>query len=278
MPSRMQGKDMKFSNIVSESNPTLKTVRGLHRRQTREKEQLFLLEGIHCLIEAQKQRLELNAIVVSQTYLDEKAEELEGLLIVDHVLVVEDKLFADLVTTNSSCGVLAIAPMPKQERDNFSNWTPKVIAVADSVQDPGNLGTIIRSAFAAQLGGLLVLKGSVDVFNPKVVRAAAGAMFRLPIISDIDSDEALKLLKENKIRLVTCEANAEKRYFEADISDSVALVLGNEGQGVSSALKAAADESISIPMNPQSESLNVAISGGIILFESLRQRLEVSNR
>ena len=263
---------MKINSITSESNSILKTVRTLHRRQTREKEKLFLLEGSHCLIEALKKNLNLKSILVSETYLREGLEALQQLDIAA-VNVVNDKLFNELATTSSSCGVLAIAEIPKQNRAEIKHWSPRIFAIADAVQDPGNLGTIIRTAYAAQLGGLLILKGSVDLYSPKVVRAAAGALFALPIFSDLEAKETIEMLKDENIRLIICEANARKRYFDVNLTEPVALALGNEGQGISPLLKASADESVSIPMNPESESLNVAISGGIILFESLRQRL-----
>jgi len=268
---------MKITSITSETNNVLKMVRALHRRHIREKEQLFLLEGAHCLIEAISKNVELKQIVASAGYLDERMEELSGLEL-DEISVVDDKIFADLATTTTSCGVLAIAKIPKQERKTFSSWQPRVIAVVDAVQDPGNLGTIVRTAFAAQLGGLLVLKGSADLYNPKVVRAAAGALFALPILSDVEAHDAVAMLKANNYRLISCQMSARKHYFEAELSDSVAIVLGNEGQGINETMQRSADESISIPMNPLSESLNVAISGGIILFETLKQRLAVANR
>ena len=160
----------------------------------------------------------------------------------------------------------------------FPEWQPRIIAIADAVQDPGNLGTLIRTAYAAELGGLILLQGSVDPYNPKVVRAAAGALFALPLISDLTPAQALELVHANNMRLVICQASARKRYFDVNLADSVAIVFGNEGQGINETMKAGADESISIPMNPGSESLNVAISGGIILFETLKQRLTVANR
>ncbi|MBX9685768.1 MAG: RNA methyltransferase [Candidatus Obscuribacterales bacterium] len=263
---------MKINSICSEANSTLKTIRALHKRQNREKEGLFLLEGSHCLIEALKRKLDLKAIVASKSYLQSGIEEIAELDI-EQIAVVEDRLFESLATTHSSCGILAIAPIPKEEAERFSEWQPRVVLVADAVQDPGNLGTLIRSAYAAQVGGLVILKGSVDHFNPKVVRAAAGALFGLKIISNLEATEAVDLFKREKMRLIISEANANRNYFDANLKDSVAIVLSNEGQGVNPLLKAAADESISIPMNPESESLNVAISGGIILFEALRQRL-----
>jgi RNA methyltransferase, TrmH family len=267
---------MKIATITSESNNTLKSIRALHRRQAREKEKLFLLEGTNCLAEALRKQIDLKAVVVSQSYLAEHLEELLDLEL-EKVSVVEDKIFAALATTATSCGVLAVAALPGKSKTGISNWQPRIVAIADAIQDPGNLGTLIRTAYAAELGGLILLKGSVDPFNPKVVRAAAGALFSLPIISDLETQEVIELLRSNQMRIIICQASASKRYFEADLTDSVAIVLGNEGQGVSTAMSEAADESISIPMNPGSESLNVAISGGIILFETLKQRLTVAN-
>jgi RNA methyltransferase, TrmH family len=268
---------MKINSITSESNNLLKTVRALHRRQAREKEQLFLLEGPHCLGEALAHELELKSVLASQSYLRGHLDELATLNL-SQISVVDDRIFEGLATTATSCGVLAVAEMPRCSPREVGSWQPQVIAVADAIQDPGNLGTLVRTAYAAELGGLILLKGSVDPFNPKVVRAAAGALFSLPIVADLTVGEAVEILRSDGFRIVACRASAQKRYFEADLAGGVAIVLGNEGQGLSPEMEAAADECISIPMRPDSESLNVAISGGIILFETLKQRLTVANR
>lgn len=222
--------------------------------------------------EACKRNLDLQAIVASQSFLSSGMDELNELDL-DEITVVDDKLFAELMTTTSSCGVLAVAPIPKQDKADIANWTPRVVLILDGVQDPGNLGTLFRTALAAELGGVLLMRGCVDAYNPKTVRAAAGALFDMPMKSDLLPADLMNSLKSNGYRLVACEAKGSISYFECDLSDRVALVLGNEGQGVSEDLLAAADEKIRIPMNPKSESLNVAISGGIILFETYRQRL-----
>jgi len=261
---------MKINSITSESNAALKTIRALHKRAGREKEQLFLLEGSHCLIEALKNELELRYVLASQSYLKSGMEEIKELDITE-IAVVDDRLFESLATTSSACGVLAAARMPQQDLSSLAHWQPKRVVVADAIQDPGNLGTLIRTAFAAEFGGMLLLKGSVDHYNPKVVRSAAGALFALPVLSDLRVEQVLSLLKAQNYKIVVCEADGEKVYYEADLSEPVALVLGNEGQGVNPELRQAASECISIPMNPRAESLNVAISGGVILFETLRQ-------
>ncbi len=229
------------------------------------------------MLEAVSKSLELRFIVASESYLNEHLDLLNSLGL-EEISVVEDKAFADLITTTTSCGVVSVAKMPSARFSDVEHWQPRVLVVADGIQDPGNLGTIIRTAYAAQVGGLIILKGSVDHFNPKVVRASVGALFDLPIIADIEAEQLMELLKQLKIRLLLCEASGSRAYFDANLSNNVAIVLGNEGQGVNPMLQDGADETISIPMNPKSESLNVAISGGIILFESLRQRLAVSSR
>lgn len=263
---------MKINSVTSESNATLKLIRSLHKRSNREKQQLFLLEGSHCLQEACKRELDLQAIVASQSFITNGRDELNELEI-EQITVVEDKLFAELMTTTSSCGVLAVAPIPKESSAEITKWTPRVILIVDAVQDPGNLGTLFRSALAAEIGGVVLMRGCVDAYNPKTVRAAAGALFDMPMKSDVVPADLINSLKSNGYRLVACEAKGSISYFECDLSDKVALILGNEGQGVSEDLLAGADEKIRIPMNPKSESLNVAISGGIILFETYRQRL-----
>ena len=264
---------MKINSVTSESNTSLKLVRALHKRANREKEQLFLMEGIHCMQEACSRNLELATVVASSTYMQNNGMDELLALELEAVTVVEDKLFSELMTTTSSCGVLALAKIPREDRAAVPRWTPQLILVADAIQDPGNLGTLFRSALAAEMGGVILMRGCVDPYNPKVVRAAAGALFDLPIVSDLVPEELISLLRSNAYRLVVATAGESVHYFDCKLSEKVAIVLGNEGQGINPELYAAADERISIPMNPKSESLNVAISGGIILFETYRQRL-----
>jgi RNA methyltransferase, TrmH family len=130
---------------------------------------------------------------------------------------------------------------------------------------------------AASASGVILTRGTVDPFNPKVVRAAMGALFAMPLVWDVPFAEAAEAVRSRGLRVVGCEPTAQTSLFEADLTGPVAIVLGNEGQGFSSADLEIVDEQISIPMNPASESLNVAISGAIVLFNVVQQRMKSKN-
>jgi RNA methyltransferase, TrmH family len=135
---------------------------------------------------------------------------------------------------------------------------------------------MIRTALAAQASGMMVTVGSADIYNPKVVRAAAGSLFSLPIVTGVDVLEAISICRKHKLTVYGCEPAGNKAsctaYWEVDYTKPVALVLGNEGQGLDAQTLNAVDGTISVPMNPASESLNVSVCAGILLFAARQQR------
>jgi len=264
---------LKINAIESSSNSLLKTIRGLQQRHTREKTGLFLIEGRKAVAEARDKRLSIKDIVVSRSYLQAEPDVVAARDI-GAVSVVDDKLFKELATTTTPEGILAVAAVPRyQFADLFKGPGNPLIVIAHALQDPGNLGTIIRTSLAASAGGLVLTAGTVDAFNPKVVRSAMGALFSLPIVGDVPYAQAISELKSKGVRIVACDASASRRYFECDLRQPVALVLGNEGQGFTREDLELADELVSIPMNAQSESLNVAVAGAIVLFSAVQQRV-----
>lgn len=268
---------MKVNQISSPANELLKQIRGLHQRSLRDKQGLFLIEGQRILAEAMGKGIVLRHIVISQSYLDKAPDELSSMNVAE-ISVVDDREFKNLVTTVNPCGAVAVAEMPKQRSEKiFSGPTP-LIVVADAIQDPGNLGTLMRTAYAAQASGMILSKGCVDAYNPKVVRSAAGALFDLAMMSDIEADQIIALLQDKHVPLATCDAGAKTHYFDYDMKGPLALVFGNEGQGLTASFRNCRADSLAIPMNPQAESLNVGISAGIILFEALRQRSMIDRR
>jgi TrmH family RNA methyltransferase len=140
------------------------------------------------------------------------------------------------------------------------------------VQDPGNLGTIIRTADAAGATGVILSRGTVDLFNSKVVRASMGSIFHLPIVRIKELVETLDKLKKNQLRIVAADHRASQDYHQADLSGPAAILVGNEGAGLPNEVLRLADETVKIPMPGQAESLNVGVASGIILYEALRQR------
>jgi TrmH family RNA methyltransferase len=146
------------------------------------------------------------------------------------------------------------------------------LAVLDRVQDPGNIGTIIRTAEAAGWDGILVLSGSADIYAPKVVRSTMGTMLHLPVVRGLSEEDMLSFVEERDIRLYATSVVESKTYDACDFTQSAAVVFGNEGAGVSDTLLARADERMHIPLFGRVESLNVAAAAAVICFEGARQR------
>lgn len=144
--------------------------------------------------------------------------------------------------------------------------------VLAGVRDPGNAGTVLRSALAAGADAAVFGTGSVDPYHPKTVRAGAGALFRLPLVRGIETGSALGTLKAAGFQLVGADASAEGSYTELDMTGRVALVIGNEAWGLPPEVSASIDRFVSIPMPGPAESLNVGIAGALLLFEAVRQR------
>jgi RNA methyltransferase, TrmH family len=261
---------LKINPITSPANPVLKKVRSLHQRAGRQKAGAFLIEGAKRINEALDKGIKLSDVIVSESYLKEGLGDSHAADL-SEIYVVDDRQFKELVTTDTPCRILAAAPTLDYPLESVISKNSLVV-VADAIQDPGNLGTIMRTALAAGASGMIFTKGTVDPYNSKVVRSAAGALFSLPFVTDITAEEAFIFLKELGARIITCEPTADKPYWECDLSGPVAVAFGNEGQGFTSDILALSDESVSIPMNPESESLNVAVSAGIILFSAVQQR------
>lgn len=261
---------MKINPITSAANPILKKVRALHQRAGREKSGAFLIEGAKRINEALEKGVKLSEVVVCESYLKEGLGDSHAADL-SVIYVVDDKQFKTLVTTDSPCRILAVAPTREFALDSLLT-SQSLVVIADAIQDPGNLGTMMRTALAADATGIVFTKGTVDPYNPKVVRSAAGALFSLPFVTNVTADQAFTFMKGRGVKVITCEPTAKKAHWEADLTGPVALAFGNEGQGFSQAILDLADDSVSIPMNPESESLNVAVSAGIILFSAVQQR------
>lgn len=264
---------LKINNITSPTNALMKQVRGLHQRSAREKSGLFLIEGPRAVAEAYAKRVRVVDVVVSQTYLDEHSS-IEQDTNFKVVSVIDDKLFREISTTATPAGILAIGAVPKYSiADCFAGDHAPLVVIAHGIQDPGNLGTIFRTALASWATGVILTKGTVDAFNPKVVRSAMGALFAMPMISDMSLEAAVTLVKGEGLNVIACEPTATQAYFEVDLAKPTAIILANEGQGFTDAELAGLDNTVAIPMNQDSESLNVAVSAAIVLFEAVKQRI-----
>jgi len=255
--------------ITSPHNPHIKLLRSLLRsRQARREERLFVIEGVRLVQEALATGSTIGFAVYNPAQL---AGTERGRALLNRLESLREahpappEVLAAVSDTVSPQGVVAAVAWPE-----LAARASGIQLLLDAVQDPGNLGTLPRSAEATGVRDVICVTGTADVFNPKVVRAAMGAHFRLPIVQDIDWDRAPELLVADNVYAAV--AGASMPYYAADWRQAAAIVVGNEANGVSPAGLAVATKQISIPMAAPVESLNAAVAGSIMLFEAQRQR------
>ncbi len=270
--------------LTSLANDRVKLVRALQsQRKTREKEGRFVIEGTRLVEEALRANAPLDFAFHTDD-LDDRARAALGQLRQRGATLVEvsPEVMKACSDTEHPQAMLAVLPFPHIRSDDFSRkpttevaTTSRLFLVCDRLADPGNLGTLLRSAAAARADAALLAPGTVDAFNPKVVRAGMGAHFRLPIES-LGWDKIGEHTRELRVRLAEAQSNLHAshpiRHDLADWTQPSALIIGSEADGPSEAARACAAESIFIPMPGETESLNAAIAGSIILFEAVRQR------
>lgn len=255
---------MKAIEITSPDNQKLKLTRSLAQGKNADKN-LILLEGQNLIVEALDKQIELISVIVSETFYKNSFSDNKLTAHLDSVIIVKDSLFKDLYTTDTSCGIVAVA-VPKIYSLTDIISSGKTLLLGDHIQDPGNVGTIIRTAFAFESGGLVLSKGSADCHSPKVIRSSMGAIFSMPVLQNIELSLLINELKENNFSIIALDANAKKDIQQTlSINKNKAYILGNEGHGIAPDILRQANFTVSIPINPACESLNVAIAAGIIL-------------
>ena len=264
--------------ITAKDNPKYKLWKSLSSRKHREKEGLFLTEGPVLIEEALgSERTLTEALIIRSGSEDNEdtaalAEKAESLNV--KVYVLSGQLFDELTDTETGRDAIAVLRIPGNLPESVENG----LVILDRIQDPGNMGTILRTAEAAGFDGVVAIKGTVDAFSPKVVRAAAGAVLRMPIRYVDSEEEAVKICREEGLLVVAGDPLGENLYEAGDLSGRTALVIGNEGAGVSDSLLARADIRAGIPMEGNTESLNAAVAAAIMMYEIVRQRGQMTCR
>lgn len=255
--------------LSSEQNPLLKDVRRANLRGTLTENGFCLAETFHLLEEALRSQCEIGGVIASKPVakkVEDKLRDRPDL----KLYTVPDELFDHLTSTETNQGVLTLVKPPEwTEADLFTE--PALVVLLDGVQDPGNVGTILRAAESFGATGALLLKGTANVYQPKAVRATAGSLFRLPLYAGLAADEALAMLTRHNVPLLAAMPRGGLSIWEQDWRSACAIVIGSEGQGVSHALEAAAHP-VQIPTKGV-ESLNAALAAGVLLYEAHRQRV-----
>ncbi|WP_019487282.1 TrmH family RNA methyltransferase [Kamptonema formosum] len=255
--------------ITSVQNPLVKEIRKLHASKGRREQGFFLLEGTHLLEEACAQKHPLATVCYTSEWQERHPQLWKKVCLqARRVELVSDRVLEAIATTVQPDGAIATAPRSEMQ----SVATASLGLALETVQDPGNLGTIIRTAAAAGADGLWLSGDSVDLDHPKVLRSSAGAWFRLPMAVTYDLKAEISRCQHQGMQILGTLPDASLTYWEVDLRVPTLIVLGNEGAGLSEDLTNLASLQVRIPLSQGVESLNVAIAAALILYEAQRQR------
>ncbi len=264
-----EGKERSEYMITSSTNNKIKNIIQLNTSSKARREQgLFVVEGVKMFLETPRE--DVCQVFVSESYFDrcECHNEIERYpfeLVEDSVL----KRAADTVTPQ---GIICVVRQRRYRIEELLMVQNPLFVILEGLQDPGNLGTILRTGEGAGISGVIMDRNTVDLYNPKVIRATMGSIFRVPFVYAEQLGETIKLLKEQNIRLYAAHLQGSSGYATQDYRTGSGFLIGNEGNGLSEAISSEADTLIRIPMQGQVESLNAAVSASILMYEAARQR------
>ncbi len=261
--------------ITSAGNAQIKRIIALQKKsKLREEENVFVVEGQKLFEEiVQNRRSVIEKVYVSESY-RMKCDLTDGLL----VEVVSDSVFRSISETVTPQGILTIVTMPDYHLEDILKQDKVRLLILEDLRDPGNLGTIMRTAEAAGFDGIILSRESVDMYNPKVVRSTMGAIFRMPFFYIEDFNEMLKRLQNTGFILYATHLHGAVDYTETAYAKKTAVLIGNEANGLSEQSAHTADYRIKIPMEGQVESLNAAVAAAVVMFEVKRQQNEAGNQ
>lgn len=257
--------------ITSSSNAQIKNVIALQKKsKARNEQDVFVVEGIKMFTELPRDRIV--SVFVSESFLGENEQRklLEGV----KYECVSDKVFKEISDTFTPQGILAVVKKYHYSFDDLMNnaKTAPMLMVLEELQDPGNLGTILRTGEGAGITGVIMSKGCVDIYNSKVIRSTMGTVFRVPFMYTDDLPEVIQIIKERCTVYAAYLKGSRYKYDECDYTKGTAFIIGNEAKGLSAEIAGLADERIIIPMQGQVESLNAAVAASILMYEGYRQR------
>lgn len=244
------------------------------KAKARKEAGVYLVEGLKMFLEAPKDKIV--EIYVSESFLkkEESSEHLKN----RQFEVVADEIFKKISDTVTPQGVLCVVKQPKYTLQDMLKQKSTLLMVLEDIQDPGNLGTILRTGEGAGISGVIMTKGCVDLYNPKTIRSTMGSIYRIPFFYTENIEEELTILKQNNIKTYAAHLDGKQyydeiSYFSIDEKNAgTAFLIGNEGNGLREETARCADTYIKIPMQGKVESLNAAVASSILMYEVARQR------
>lgn len=258
--------------ITSKDNETVKNIKKLKDRKYRDLNNEFIIEGIKLVKEAISENFMIKKIIICEECLEKAIIDEKTLYEIAkyECIYVTKKIFESISDVTHPQGILAVV-----EKNNKKpiNYKEDIVLVLDGLQDPGNLGTILRTIDSANLSQIIVSKETVDAYNPKVVRSTMGAIFRVNIVQTDNLKETLKEFKKHKYKIMSTSLGATESIYDIDYNKKV-LVIGNEANGVSKEILDFADEKVIIPMLGKTESLNASVATSIIVYEYVRRKIK----
>lgn len=258
--------------ISSKDNEIVKQIKKLKDKKYRDIENAYIVEGIKLVKEALQENANIKQIVLCDDC--EKVENISKELMYEiakhNCIYVTNKIFKYISEVQAPQGILAV--IEKNNANGEIDYNEDIIVALDDIQDPGNLGTILRTVDSIGLKQILVSKGTADSYNPKVVRSTMGAIFRVKIIECENLEQTLKEVKKHKFKIVVSSLQTNNSVYDIKYNKKV-VVIGNEANGVEKSIQEISDEKIKIPMLGKTESLNASVATGIILYEYVRQKI-----
>ena len=272
--------------IRSPSGAKYRRWHSLLQKKYRDREGLYLIEGRNVIGDAQKAGLSFQALLIrtSGSKPDVTSEDMVFAEEVARKTAIQPtfltrELFDRLNPTETGRGILAVVRKTPWSLDDFRRKPDRRdLLILDRIQDPGNLGTMLRTAEAASFAGIIAIRGTADFFQPKLVRAAAGSLFRLPLLLARDGKEAVELARRLELRVIGSGLDTDLTYTACDFTSPTALIIGNEGQGVSEDLLDLCDAVCKIPMATGVNSLNAAVAAALLIYECRRQKGEAAGQ
>ena len=256
-----------MENIIIESNQNkiIKEVNSLKAKKERDKTGLFILEGKR-LVDDIPNSWEIKYLLKAESY----SEDINF----ENVYTVKDSLFEKISETVNPQGILAVCHIKEFDVTNVDYSNSPFFVVLENVTDPGNMGTLIRTADAAGADGIFLSKGCVDIYNPKVIRATMGSIFHLPIYRNLNLMDLMEDFKNNNVKTLAAHLKGTSTPYKVDMTTACAVIIGNEANGLSDEISEIASDLVKIPMPGKAESMNAGIAGGILIYEAVRQRIE----
>lgn len=256
--------------INSTSNKQIKNLTQLIKKSKARREQrVFVVEGLKMYREVPKDRLVMTYVSESFYGKEEHRKLLKGV----PVELVSDRVFAAVSDTQTPQGILCVVRQLEYDLEEMLTADAPLLLVLENIQDPGNLGTIFRTAEGAGVQGIVMSADTVDIYNPKTIRSTMGALYRMPFLYTRDLGQAVGKLKEKGIRCYAAHLKGSREYCLENYKEGTAFLIGNEGNGLTRELSERADAYIKISMSGQVESLNAAVAAAVLMFEARRQRM-----